>query len=235
MAPPIRILSLLLLASALASGHGAVMTAAGIVLIATWALLLVQPRSFDWGGLLRMLRRVRWLLLAMLILYGGFTAGDPLWPALGSVPTLQGLQQGTERIFALLAIVTAVHLLLWSTERPDLLAGLLWFGAPLRGIGIDGRPFAARLVLALEAVPQVQDLARAEVHEVQHQPHAQTAAQGRVARLVDSGSRLLNAALQRAEQTPQRIQIPDRVDIPAWQWLIPLTLLLLFVWLALDS
>lgn len=230
MAPPIRILSLLILVAALASGHLAVMTAAFGVLIATWALLLVQAPRFDWDGWLRMLRRVRWLLLAMLILYGGFTAGDPLWPMLARVPTVQGLLQGTQRILALLAIVTAVHLLLWSTTRPDLLAGLLWFGAPLRRLGIDDRPFATRLVLALEAVPQVQDLARTALHE--SQADAQT--QGRVARLVATACRLLNAALLRAEQPASRIQIPDRQAVPAWQWLFPLTLLLLFTWLALP-
>lgn len=235
MAPPIRILSLLVLIAALASGHAAVMTAAFTVLCGTWVLLLAQPAPFDWHGLLRMLRRVRWLLLAMLILYGGFTGGEPLWPALGPVPTLPGLLQGAQRIAALVAIVTAVHLLLSSTARPDLLAGLLWFGAPLRRFGIDDRPFATRLVLALEAVPQVQDLARAAAGDSQGKVSSNMQIKGRLAQLVEAGSRLLNAALEQAEKMPATIQLPEPPLVPAWQWLIPVTLLLLFTGLALPA
>lgn len=215
LSPSVRILSLLVLAAGLASGHPRVLTAGVVILLLTGGVALMQQRDFEWSRLRGMLRRVRWLLLAMLILYGWFTPGDPLLPQLGDwSPSLAGVQQGLLRVAALAAIVVAVYLLLMSTPRGDLVSGLLWFGRPLHRLGIDDRRFAVRLVLALEAVPQVQDLARAALET--------DAGASRLQRLGQSASRVLHAVLEQAEAQHGTIQVPDPQPVPGWQWLVPL-------------
>lgn len=222
LSPPVRILSLLVLAAGLASGHPRVLATGGVVLLLTGGAAQLQHHAFEWSGLLRMLQRVRWLLLAMMILYGWFTPGDLLLPSLGDwSPSVAGVQQGLLRVAALAAIVVAVYLMLMTTPRGDLVGGLLWFGRPLRHLGVDDRRFAVRLVLTLEAVPQVQDLARAAVE-------TNTGA-SRMQRLGWAASRVLHAVLARAETQHGAIQVPDSQPVPGWQWLLPVLLAALLV------
>lgn len=223
MAPPVRILSLLILAGALASGHPGVLLCGGLVLAVTGVLVRRQRPDFDGRVLLGMLRRIRWLLLAILILYGWFTPGTALLPVLGGwSPVQEGLQEGVLRVIALLAIVAAVYLLLASTPRGALVGGLLWYGVPLRRLGLDDRRFAVRLVLALEAVPQVQTLAGAVLSEGADRPWLQ--------RLGRAAGRVLQTTLARAEADAEApLEVPDPQPVPAGQWLMPLALLALLV------
>lgn len=222
MSPPVRILCVLILAVGLASGQWPALLAALAALAAAAWVLRRQGIAFDVGGWLRMLRRIRWLVLAILVMYGAFMPGEPVWPALGAwSPSWPGLEQGVLRMSALLGMVLAVHLLLRSTPRAALLAGLLWYGAPLRRLGWDDRPFATRLLLTLEAVPQVQEIARLAL--------AQPTQGRRLQRWAQLGRAVLEAALERAETGPTQIEVPDRLSIPAHQWAWPLALSLLFL------
>ena len=222
MSPPVRILSLLILAAGFASGRPLVLAVGGLLLLVVAGTLRWRQADFDWRGLPRMLQRVRWLLLAMLILYGWFTPGDALVPALGAwSPAQEGLRQGVLRILALLAIVAAVYLLLASTGRGALVGGLLWYGRPLQLLGLDDRRFAVRLVLALQAVPQVQELAREALRAEVDGP--------RLRRLGRAASSVLQAALARAEDLSGPIQIPDPIPVPPWQWSLPSTLAALLI------
>lgn len=223
MAPPVRILTLLMLAGALASAQPAVLVSGGLALALAGVRVRRLRPDIDLQVLLRMLRRIRWLLLAILILYGWFTPGTPLLPLLGGwSPVEEGLRQGALRVLALLAIVSAVYLLLASTPRGELVGGLLWFGVPLRRLGIDDRRFAVRLVLALEAVPQVQALAGATLDE--------DAARPRLQRLALAGGRVLQATLARAEADAELpLDVPDPQPVPAVQWLWPVALALLLI------
>ena len=167
MATPVRILSLLIFVAVMATGQLRVLLIGVALLIGAAIGVWQQHHGFDVHSLLRMMRRVRWLLLAILILYGWFTPGTALIPAWAPYsPSLEGLQQGLLRAAVLLAIVAAVYLLITTTPRGDLVAGLLWCGRPLRRLGVDDQRFAVRLVLALEAVPEVQTLARAALDKV---------------------------------------------------------------------
>lgn len=223
MAAPVRILTLLILAAGLASGRSAVLWVGGVLLIGTGLWIWRYRRSFDVQGLLRMLRRVRWLLLAILILYGWFTPGTALLSALGPMsPSLEGVQQGLLRVAALLAIVAAVYLLLATTARGDLIAGVLWYGRPLRRLGVDDQRFAVRLVLALEAVPQVQALARAVL--VDAPPVA-----SRMQRLGRAATAVFQATLAHAEQLSGNIGVPDPQPVPPWQWSLPILLAVLLI------
>lgn len=223
-AVPVRILALLVFAAGLATAQPWVLLL-GIALLGGLAIVVrVRHSAVSSLRIVNLLRRVRWLLLAILILYGWFLPGTPVLPELGSLsPTQEGLWQGLLRVAALCGIVAAVYLLLTTTARGELVAGLLWFGRPLRRAGIDDRRFAVRLVLALEAVPQVQDLARAAL--------ADAAGGSRVQRLGNAAAKLLQTTLARAEHAPGEIAAPDPQPVPAWQWGMPLGLAVL-LWAA---
>ncbi len=215
MLTPVRILTLLILAAGLASGHPVVLLVGATLLIGAGLWAWHGYRAFDAPMLLRMLRRVRWLLLAILILYGWFTPGAAMLPVLGHFsPSLEGVQQGLLRVAALLAIVAAVYLLLATTSRGELVAGLLWYGRPLRRLGVDDTRFAVRLVLALEAVPQVQALARAALMDKHN-------GASRIQRVGRAATAVFQATLARAEQSTGAIAVPDPQPVPLWQWSLP--------------
>ncbi len=215
MAAAVRILSLLIFIACMASARPSVLSAGGVLLLVAGAWQWRQGHGIDAAGLLRMLSRVRWLLLAILILYGWFTPGELLLPALAQYsPSVEGLQQGLLRAAVVLLIVAAVYLLLTATPRGELLAGLLWYGGPLRRLGIDDRRFAIRLILALEAVAEVQSLARDAIAGVgQDMPRLQ--------RIGAAATAVFQATLARADVQPVEIQLPDPRPVPAWQWAVP--------------
>lgn len=226
MAPPVRILTLLVLAAALATGRPLLLLAGTLVLLTGWGVAAATVPAFDTRGFGHMLRRVRWLLLAILLVYGGLTPGEPLLPALGGwSPSEDGLRMGALRVAALVAIVAAVYLLLATTSRSALIGGLLWFGAPARRLGLDDSRFAVRLVLALEAVPRVQDLARDALRRQD--------GDSRLERLAGAASETLRLTVQSADAAEGPIDVPERLPVPVAQWLLPLFLAVLFAALAL--
>lgn len=219
--PPVRILCLLVVITGVASARVPLMLTGGalIGLLGVW--LIISPFEFKWRDLVAMMRRIRWLLVAIFVLYLGFTPGESLAPEINLwLPSIEGVQQGALRVAVLLAIITAVHLLLVTTPRGELLAGLLWYGRPARRLGLDDSRFAVRLVLALEAVPKVQDLVSAAV--------AETTGRSRLERLACTGDRVMVQVLQQADAGAGTLHLPDQAPVPLWQWLIPIMIIVLF-------
>jgi len=167
MAPPVRILTLLVLAVALATGRPLLLLVGTLAVLTGWVAAAISVPEFDVRGFGRMLRRVRWLLLAILLVYGGLTPGEPLVPALGAwSPSVDGARLGAIRVAALLAIVAAVHLLLATTSRGALVGGLLWFGGPARRLGLVTDAVTAEGALAkLERVLPPDVRARVSARE----------------------------------------------------------------------
>jgi energy-coupling factor transport system permease protein len=207
---------LLVFALLLALGNGSVLPVGLLLLVLLYGFGGIP----QWPGLLRMVQRVRWLLLSILVLYGWWTPGVPLWEGLGGYgPSLEGLRQGGVRVGVLLAIVAAVHWVMSATERGALLGAVVAFTAPLRWLGVNHQRLAVRILLTLEAVPRVQ-AAAARIPGV---------AQGsRLARLAARAQGLYGAVLAQAEAaelSPREVRDGGRV--PAWQWTVPLLLALL--------
>jgi energy-coupling factor transport system permease protein len=167
-------------------------------------------------GLWRVVRRTRWLLLSILLLYGWWTPGTPLWAEPGALaPSLEGLGQGAVRAGLLVAIVAAVHWVMTITPRPELLAAVVALTAPLRHLGIAHERLAVRILLTLEAVPQVQQVAAATLREPV----------GRASRLAAMACRarlLYGRILAQAEAVrPVVCEVRTTGPVPRWQWLIP--------------
>jgi energy-coupling factor transporter transmembrane protein EcfT len=219
--PLVRIVSFLVFTAIVSSARP------GTLVSATLILVFGSRPAMKGGlrGLNLVLRRVRWLLLSLLIIYGWLTPGTPLLPGLGVFsPTFGGLYHGALRIWALLLIVIAVHLLLQLTGRYALTAALLQLVKPMRYVGIAPERFAVRMVLVMEAVPQVQQLVNDAVRT------KRGTASG-LALLEEKAARVYQAVLQRCEkEREQEVVIPASSPVPYRQWLAPLALaaLLLF-------
>jgi energy-coupling factor transport system permease protein len=96
----------------------------------------------------QLLRRTRWIMLSLLLIYAWSTPGQALYEPFGAFsPSREGLQDGLSQLLRLLAALAALAMLLDRLHRMQLIAGLHALFAPLRG-GLRER-FAVRLALTL--------------------------------------------------------------------------------------
>lgn len=203
--PSIRILLLLAFAGFLPWLPGPGLLAAGGLLGAAWLVLRVPP-----GPALRGLRRMRWFFLSIAVLYLWFTPGEPLVADIGWLPSLEGAWLALRRCTVLALMILAVFLLLGSTPRDQLTAGLLRLSAPLRLLGLAPERFARRLVAALDAVPGMQALV-SDMRIRRREAGLLAAAAGAI------------AAVERAAESEASLPpVPRLAPPPAWQWLLPL-------------
>jgi energy-coupling factor transporter transmembrane protein EcfT len=99
---------------------------------------------------LKLLRRTRWILVSLLLIYALATPGIYLFPELGSAsPTLEGLQGGALQIWRLTVLLAALALLLRVTDRESLLSGLYTIMKPFKPLGVNAERIAVRLWLTL--------------------------------------------------------------------------------------
>lgn len=116
--------------------------AAGFVFL--FALLLSARK------LLQLLRRTRWILLSLLLIYAYTTPGQPLLDALGMFsPSREGLSDGVLQLARLLVALAGLAILLERLHRQQLIAGLYTLLAPLNLIGVSRERVAIRLALTL--------------------------------------------------------------------------------------
>lgn len=100
--------------------------------------------------LLRLLRRTRWLLLAIALLFGFSTPGVLLAPDLGAFsPTADGLHLAATHLARLLAVLASLALLLELTPPEALVGALYAVLAPAARLGLDRSRIAVRLMLVM--------------------------------------------------------------------------------------
>lgn len=118
--------------------------------LAVLALLITRA-----GASLNMLRRSRWLLLSLLLVYAFATPGDPVFPELGTFsPTIQGLLGGGTQAWRLALLLATLALLLHTCPRENLLSGIYILLKPYRFLGLDPERIAVRLWLTLRYAEQ---------------------------------------------------------------------------------
>ena len=132
---------LVLLAASSRDGWALLLAALALVLTAVFT----SKRHF---GLL--LRRSRWLLLTLLILFGWLTPGTPL-PGLPGA-SQEGILLAAENLGRLLIALSVVALLLTALSPVELVAGLRSLLLPLILLGVSRDRIAVRLALTLEEV-----------------------------------------------------------------------------------
>ena len=129
------------------------------MLLLVAAYLVTSPRHFP--PAVRMLTRLRWFLLSLLIVYGWFTPGAPLFGAEGARfaavwPSREGLLEGLLRAALLAAIVAGANLLLRTTAREQLLLAVYGLARPLALFGVSRERVAVRMVLVIDALDPVR-------------------------------------------------------------------------------
>jgi energy-coupling factor transport system permease protein len=117
----------------------------------------------------RLLRRSRWLLLTLFMLFSWMTPGTPL----GSVPgmSVEGLQLAAEHVIRLLLALAALALILQVLSPVELVAGMRSLLAPLALFGLSRDRIAVRLALTLEEVERARG-AISVTGDVLHLPQA---------------------------------------------------------------
>lgn len=121
---------------------GLLLIAAGLVLLCAFA---VSRHKF-----LQLVRRTRWIMLSLLLIYAYSTPGQALSEVLGVLsPTREGLNDGVLQLTRLLAVLAGLAILLDRLHRQHLIAGLYALFAPLQWMGLSRERFAVRLALTL--------------------------------------------------------------------------------------
>ncbi|TCP13835.1 hypothetical protein EV683_10580 [Crenobacter luteus] len=94
------------------------------------------------------LRRMRWLLVALVAVMGWTLPGRALWDATWA-PTREGLAAGLAHALRLLTLVWWMRALWLTRPRDALLSGLVGLAAPLSRVGVPIERAALRLWLTL--------------------------------------------------------------------------------------
>lgn len=132
-----------LVAAMQALSFGALLSAAGLILPVT---LVISGQRF-----IQLLRRTRWIMLSLLLVYAYSTPGQPMLEGLGMFgPSREGLTDGILQLTRLLAALAGLAILLDRLDRQQLIAGLYTLLAPLQLIGVSRERIAVRLALTLQ-------------------------------------------------------------------------------------
>ncbi len=119
-------------------------------LLALGGLLALAVLRFSAVRFLTLLRRTRWIMLSLLLVYGYATPGGALVAPLGTwSPTLEGLGEGLLQLWRLLLALAALSIVLALLPREALISGIYTLSYPLRYLGLSRERVAVRLALTL--------------------------------------------------------------------------------------
>lgn len=120
---------------------------------------------------LRVVRRLRYIFLALVILFAWQTPGVMIVPPLGALsPTWDGVRATLEPAARLLAVVSVVSLMLRGLSTEDWVNSLYILVQPLRVCGLSAERFAVRLRLVLDYIGQRDLDWRNCLHEMEAGP-----------------------------------------------------------------
>lgn len=228
MHPVIKIVSFLVFGAAVSMANGQVLLA-GVLLVLP---LYIFGNKIHFHGALRMLKRLKWLFVSILVIYLFFTPGQLLWSDVIWSPTFEGLTQGLLRVAVLVLLVAAVNYLISSTEQDDFLSAVLWCLRPLSFFGLPHERLAIRITLTIDEVSQVRER---HLFEVRNSPVDDSVVKDekRGAKLLaisSTANRLFQSVIKDAETAPVReVLLPEESAPPVYQWLMPVILVALFV------
>lgn len=108
-----------------------------------------------------LIRRTRWILFSLLLIYAYTTPGVALLAELGRYsPTLEGLSDGLMQLGRLLSMLSGLAILLSLLTESQFIAGIYALAYPLNWFGGSRERVAVRLALTLQyAEPTMRDTA----------------------------------------------------------------------------
>lgn len=112
-------------------------------------LLLIAAKTHA-QRLFTLIRRARWILLSLLVIYAYLTPGESLWSvAYVPAPTHEGVQDGLMQLSRLVCVLAGLAILLSLLTRTQMIGGLYLLCYPVRYIGLSRERIAVRLALTL--------------------------------------------------------------------------------------
>lgn len=124
------------------------------VMAALFFIPLLIRRSPEF---LKLLRRTRWLMISLILVYAFATPGVAVLPHLGAYsPSREGLFSGGLQSLRLVALLAGLAILLATMPRDRILAGLYFLLRPLARMGVDVDRVAARIWLTLHYAEQTK-------------------------------------------------------------------------------
>lgn len=124
-----------------------------VSLLVLTMVLSVTAGFFCAERCMRLLRRIRFLLLAIIVVFAGFTPGEVLvtsWPELS--PSREGVVLALEHAGRLLCVVFCVSILMQALPSNRLVGGLYALLRPFEVIGFPADRVAVRTLLVLNYV-----------------------------------------------------------------------------------
>jgi energy-coupling factor transporter transmembrane protein EcfT len=119
--------------------------------------MLVCLSSQGWISLVTMMRRMRWLLITMMIVFSFVTPGEYVFPDLFNYsPSYEGISAGMIQLVRFSVMLTGLSLLLSCSSQSDLVVGLYTLLKPLQVFKLKTGRFAVRLMLTMEYVEHAQ-------------------------------------------------------------------------------
>jgi len=118
--------------------------------------LLIIAYTFSAGRLIILLRRTRWIMLSLLIIYAYATPGLAVWQSLAQFsPTHEGIIDGLLQLCRLAIALAGLAILLGLLSQQQFIGGLYTLGYPLRYIGLSRDRIAVRLALTMHYAESV--------------------------------------------------------------------------------
>lgn len=111
-------------------------------------LVLFLAFLYSRQKLKQLLRRTRWFMISLWLIYAYTTPGEVLFDSLLS-PTREGLASGGLQAMRLLAALAGLAMLLGRLHRQQLMAGIHALVLPLQWLGLSRERLAVRLALTL--------------------------------------------------------------------------------------
>ncbi|MDH4284506.1 MAG: hypothetical protein OEV35_04230, partial [Gallionellaceae bacterium] len=159
------------------------------VLISLWACLTLALQSLQTATLLlvglpllgaaslrcashllTLLRRTRWIMASLLLIYAYATPGEAVWTSLAQLsPTIEGVNDGLLQLCRLLFMLAGLSLLLSLLSQQQLISGLYTLCYPLQFIGLSRERLAVRLALTLHYAESALQNTSASWHDSMEQ------------------------------------------------------------------
>jgi len=122
----------------------------GIVLLLICVTLLGIALRVSSAQMLSLLRRTRWIMVSLLVIYSYTTPGVAIFSHFGLwSPTWEGLSDGVVQLARLMGVLAALAILLVLLSQAQLISGLYSMMHPLDWFGMSRERFAVRLALTL--------------------------------------------------------------------------------------
>lgn len=116
-------------------------------------VVLIAAVRLAYARTIQLLRRVRFLMVVLVVLFAFFTPGEVLIPLIGKAsPTLEGGMLALNHGVRLVVVVMLVAVLLERTSENMLVSGLVALVRPFAWCGLSVERFAVRLLLVFRYV-----------------------------------------------------------------------------------